>query len=220
MWGILEFEEGDRRPVDVTVPRGAGRSRPGLVIHRTRHLVRADVRFVEGIPLTSPARTLLDMAEGLDDRELECAYGEALVRRLTNEGALRDLVRACPGRRGGGRLRNLIDAQAGPALTRSEAEERFLALVRAAGFPPPEVNIRVRGHLVDFLWTAERVVVEVDGYRFHSSRMAFERDRIRDAELEEAGLWVIRVTWRQLVEQPFELTARLARALSSIRRAA
>jgi very-short-patch-repair endonuclease len=92
--------------------------------------------------------------------------------------------------------------------------------VRAAGFPPPEVNIRVRGHLVDFLWTAERVVVEVDGYRFHSSRMAFERDRIRDAELEEAGLWVIRVTWRQLVEQPFALTARLARALSSIRRAA
>lgn len=110
-------------------------------------------------------------------------------------------------------MQSLLDRQAGPSLTRSQAEERFLALVRQAGFPHPEVNVRLGGHLVDFLWRDERLVVEVDGYRFHSSRAAFERDRLRDAALEEAGLWVIRVTWRQLTEQPYALVARLARVL-------
>ena len=145
--------------------------------------------------------------------ELEAAYGEAIVRRLTSEAALRRLIGARPGRRGAAPLQRLLDRQAGPSLTRSQAEERFLALVRQAGFPHPEVNVRLGGHLVDFLWRDERLVVEVDGYRFHSSRAAFERDRLRDAALEEAGLWVIRVTWRQLTEQPYALVARLARAL-------
>lgn len=128
---------------------------------------------------------------------------------------MRELARASAGRRGTRSLLRLLDFEAGPALTRSVAEDRLLALVREAGLPAPQVNTRVRGHLVDFLWAAERVVVEVDGYRFHSSRASFERDRLRDAEVEEAGLWVIRVTWRQLTEKPLALVARLARALSS-----
>ena len=94
----------------------------------------------------------------------------------------------------------------------------MLGLVRDAGLPAPQVNIRIQGHLVDFLWRSERVVIEVDGYRFHSSRAAFERDRLRDAELEEAGLWVILMTWRQLTEQPYAVVARLARALGAARR--
>ena len=213
LWRILELLEGAAPPVDVTVPRGAARARPGLTVHRTRDLGRDEVRMMQGIALTSPARTLLDLAEVLTGRELEAAYGEAIVRRLTSEAALRRLIGARPGRRGAAPLQSLLDRQAGPSLTRSQAEERFLALVRQAGFPHPEVNVRLGGHLVDFLWRDERLVVEVDGYRFHSSRAAFERDRLRDAALEEAGLWVIRVTWRQLTEQPYALVARLARAL-------
>lgn len=83
LWRMLAEEH--ETPVDVTLPRGAGRTRAGILVHRTRHLERADVRVIEGIPLTSPARTLLDLAEVAEDRELESAYGEAVVRRLTNE---------------------------------------------------------------------------------------------------------------------------------------
>ena len=103
----------------------------------------------------------------------------------------------------------------GPTLTRSEAEERFLALVRAARLPPPECNTRIGPYEVDFLWRSERLVVEVDGYAFHSSRLAFERDRRRDADLQTQGYSVMRFTWRQIVQEPVALVACLAQRLSS-----
>jgi very-short-patch-repair endonuclease len=217
LWRIVD-PDGEDMPVDVTLPRGAGRSRAGLTVHRARHLASEDVRVLRRIPVTAPCRTLLDLAEVLNLRELESAYDEAIVRRLVSEADLRRTLRNAVGRRGTGPLTRLLDRQAGPCLTRSRAEEHMLALVRDAGFPPPQVNIRIHGHLVDFLWPSASVVVKVDGYRFHSCRAAFERDRLRDADLEEAGLWVIRVTWRQPTEQPYALVARLARALGAARR--
>jgi very-short-patch-repair endonuclease len=89
----------------------------------------------------------------------------------------------------------------------------MLALIRAARLPEPQVNATVAGHEVDFLWPEQRLVVEVDGYAFHSSRAAFERDRSRDADLHAAGFRVIRVTWRQLVDEPEVFLVALARAL-------
>ncbi len=89
----------------------------------------------------------------------------------------------------------------------------MLALVRAARLPMPDVNVRVGPIEVDFLWREERLVVEVDGFRFHSSRAAFERDRRRDAELQAGGLRVMRVTWRQLTREREATLARIARAL-------
>ena len=89
----------------------------------------------------------------------------------------------------------------------------MLALVRAARLPMPDVNVRVGPIEVDFLWREERLVVEVDGFRFHSSRAAFERDRLRDAELQAGGLRVMRVTWRQLTREREATLARIARAL-------
>ena len=90
--------------------------------------------------------------------------------------------------------------------------------MRAARLEPPEANVRVGAHEVDFLWRAERLVVEVDGYAFHSSRASFERDRLRDSELQAAGLRVLRVTWRQIVDDPMMLVARLAQALGAWQR--
>ena len=90
-----------------------------------------------------------------------------------------------------------------------------MKLIRAAELPPPEVNARVGGFEVDFLWREQRLVVEVDGFRYHSSRAAFERDRRRDAALAAAGYRVIRVTWRQLVEGPEAVVARIAAALAA-----
>ena len=120
-----------------------------------------------------------------------------------------------PTKRGAAALRALLQSEAGPALTRSAAEELLLTIVRTAGLPSPETNVRIGAYEVDFLWRSERLVVEVDGYRFHSSLPAFERDHVRDADLDDAGFRVRRVTWRQLTETPDAVADRLRRALAS-----
>jgi very-short-patch-repair endonuclease len=209
LWQLLEAEDG---PIDVTVPR-SNRRRPGLRVHRSRVLGREDVRTVRRIPVTAPARTLLDLAEVARDRELERAVDESIVRGLTSRAALAAALERANGHRGKGKLRGLLARGEEPAFTRSQAEERFLALIRSAGLPAPQVNVQVAGHLVDFVWRDRCVVVEIDGYRFHSSRAAFERDRLRDAKLSASGVRVIRITWRQLSEEPFAVVARLAAVL-------
>jgi very-short-patch-repair endonuclease len=111
-------------------------------------------------------------------------------------------------------LGDLLDRREGPTLTRSEAEERLLALIRAAQLPPAELNVRIADYEVDFLWRDARLVVEVDGYAYHSTPEAFERDRLRDAHLQSLGFTVMRVTWHQIVNEPHAVVARLAHALS------
>lgn len=176
-----------------------------------------DVTAREGIPITTPARTLLDLAATVERRELERALAEAEVRRLVSPQQLADLLAVASGRRGATALKALLRNQGGPSLTRSEAEERVLALVRAARLPMPQTNTRIGRHEVDLYWRDERLALEVDGYAFHSSRTAFERDRLRDAELQAAGLRVMRVTWRQIVDAPEAVVARLAQALAQSR---
>jgi very-short-patch-repair endonuclease len=131
------------------------------------------------------------------------------------ERQLLALIDRVAGHRGRGRLAKVLQRRDEPTLTRSEAEERLLALVRAARLPAPACNVRVRPYEVDFLWRAERLIVEVDGYAFHSTRAAFERDRRRDADLQARGFSVMRVTWRQLAHEPEAVVARLAQRLSS-----
>jgi len=212
LWHLLEPSDA---AIDVTVRRQSSRSRPGLVIHRTRRLAPDEIKHLRGLPLTAVPRTLVDLAESASDRELESAYGQALVRRLASPERVRAALARHAYRRGAARLRALVEGGEGPAITRSEAEERFLALVRAAELPPPEVNVRVNDHEVDFLWRDEGLVVEIDGFRFHSSREAFERDRRRDARLQAAGVRVMRVTWRQAVDDTYATLARLVQALAA-----
>ena len=161
-----------------------------------------------GIPVTTPARTILDLAATVASDELERALEQARLRHLVSA---RDLGRRSRDRRGAARLRALLEQE--PTLTRSEAERRLLSLLAAAQLPRPRTNVRVAGHEVDALWPEQRLVVEVDGFAFHASREAFERDRARDAELQAHGYRVIRVTWRQLSARPEVLTARLGAAL-------
>ena len=198
----------------MTVPgRNPGR-KPGIRVHRVRDLDRGDVRKLGGIPVTSAARTILDLAAVVSRRELERAMAEAYARRLARRRELASLLARRSSRPGARALKTLLDDAGAPALTRSEAEDRLLALIRAAEFPAPEVNVRIGRHEVDFLWRDQRLVVEVDGFAFHSSRAAFERDRRRDAELGTLGFRVMRVTWRQIVDEPQALIARLATALA------
>lgn len=215
LWGIRPPSDGD---VEVTVVgRCAGRSK-GIHMHRVTNVHPTDVRRHQNIPVASPARCLLEIAPSLADRALERAFDEVVVRRLATLREVRDLLARHPRRPGSARLAALADAARSTTMTRSQAEERMLALVRRGGLPEPEVNAKLGRYEVDFLWRDERVVVEVDGYAFHGSRAAFERDRHRDAALQAAGYAVIRVTWRQLVHEPEAVLVRIATVLA--RRAA
>ncbi len=213
LWQLLLYPA--RPPsVDVTVwGRNAGR-KPGIRIHRVSAMDPGETRTCKRIPTTTPARTLIDLAYQVSARELEQAVAQAQTRRLTSRRDLLALLDRHPNRRGTAALRALLNRGSAAVLTRSEAEERFLALVRKAQLPVPDVNVRLAGYEVDFLWREEHLVVEVDGFAFHSSRAAFERDRLRDAELQGRGFRIIRVTWRQIVDYPEAMLVRITKALS------
>jgi very-short-patch-repair endonuclease len=209
VWELRAHQSG---PVDVTLPGRNARNRPGIRIHRVAQLHPADITAHRNLPVTSPARTLLDLARFLPSRALTRAIEEAEVQRRVTPHSLDEQFKRYPRHRGTAALREAVIAD--PAFTRSEAERRLLALIRAARLPVPETNVRLAGYEVDLLWSAQRLVVEVDGFAFHSTRAAFERDRLRDADLLAAGYRVIRVTWRRLTGEPAAVVASLAVALS------
>jgi very-short-patch-repair endonuclease len=169
------------------------------------------------MPVTSPARTLSDLAGVLHAEVHELAVAEAISRGLVHLDALREQLTRDGPRPGAKSLRSLLDRDEAPALTRSVAERKLLRLLRASPLPSPVTNARVGRYEVDFLWHKERLIVEVDGFAWHSSRHAFERDRERDAELQAAGYRVLRVTWRQLTREPNAVIQRIARALAADR---
>jgi very-short-patch-repair endonuclease len=165
--------------------------------------------------VSTPARTLLDLATVTSADDLARAVEEARVLRLVTDAGLRALLARHPRRAG---TRALLHALAGePRMTRSEAERRLLALIRRAGLPLPETNVRVLGDEVDVLWRRQRLVVEIDGFGVHGTRAAFERDRARDARMMAAGYRVLRVTWRQLEDEPEKVVALLAGVLAQPR---
>lgn len=205
---------GKSAPVDVTVPGSDRGRRPGVRAHRVIQLDPDEVAEADGIPITSAPRTVLDLARVLRGRELERALTRAERKELTSRTELLSLVARQPGRRGIRGLRALLLDEGRRAVTRSEAEERFLVLVRRAQLPAPEVNVVVGGYEIDFLWRGERLAVEVDGFAYHSSKATFESDRRRDASLSARGLRVVRITWRQITHEPEAMLVRLAQALA------
>jgi very-short-patch-repair endonuclease len=191
VWGLRPPHDG---PVHVILERGA-RNRTGVKVHRTTSLKAA---VHQGLPITPAARTLNDLAPALTPAEFDRAVEDAQIRGLVTPHELSGRAAA---------------AIAEPQLTRSEAERRLQRLIRAAHLPKPHTNVRVAGWEVDVLWPPERLVVEVDGYAYHGNRAAFERDRRKDAALVAAGYTVIRITWRQLKDEPFAVVALLARLI-------
>ncbi len=191
------------------------KSREGIRVHRVASLDQPDRGSKNGIPVTSPARSLLDYAASAMPAELERTVTEAYALKLVTEGQIRDAITRAPGRAGVGALRAELRRKGGPRWTRSMAEAKLLALLRQAGLPEPLTNARAAGFEADLLWAEQKLIVEVDGYQFHSHRTAFERDRKRDAAHVLAGYRVIRVTWRQLVDEPLAVVATIARALGA-----
>jgi hypothetical protein len=162
-------------PTEVTTP--TKRSHPGIHVHRSRH---ADATTHYGIPVTTPGRTLVDLADVLNPKQLTRALNEAQVQRLITPAELATLVTRYPGRR---------TAQLTPerGATRSHLEDRFVRFLKRHDLPLPEFNQRIAGHEVDAVYRDQRFVIELDSRHFHTTTHAFEQDRDRDADLLNAG---------------------------------
>jgi very-short-patch-repair endonuclease/predicted transcriptional regulator of viral defense system len=212
LWGLLPQRPAD--PVHVTLRPDQHRGRrPGLLAHRSE-LAVDEVAQLERVPVTTPARTLVDLARTVSSRELERSLARADRLRLVRSAELASLLDRHAGRAGSGRLRRLLSRDTLPAHTRSDIEERLLALIRSSGLPEPDLNVSLHGIEVDCFWRAARLAVEVDGYAYHSSVGAFIRDRQRDAALAAAGIQVLRLSWHQIVREREKTLVQLAQALA------
>jgi len=190
LWGMLTTEGR----IHVTAP--TCRARAGLVVHRASLV--GDVGRRAGIVVTTPARTLIDLADVAPRRTLERAIDEAEYLRLDCTG-----LAPRHGRRGSGTLTSVLAVHAaGSTRTRSELEEIFLALCNRHDLPRPEVNVHVEGYECDFVWREQRLIVETDGAAAHGTRRAQRRDPVRDADLMIAGWRVWRLSYEQLLREP------------------
>ncbi len=211
IWGLVPPAGGE---VHVTVTgRNPGR-RPGIRLHRVIELARFEVAAKRGLAVTSPARTICDLAGTESIWVTEEALSEARTRRLVADRQLLSVIERAPTRRGSAVVRALLRSEAESGYTRSAAERRMRKLLAAAKLSLPLVNVPLLGYVADFLWSRERLIVEVDSYKFHGTRAKFEGDRRRDLVMTAAGYRVVRVTWRQMREEALFVVARIAQAIA------
>jgi very-short-patch-repair endonuclease/predicted transcriptional regulator of viral defense system len=205
---LWDWRPPRKGPMHITLPSGA-HNRAGIVVHRAS-LHPKDISRRHGIPVTSAARTILDLAATNDD--VDRALNEAMLQRRVSLHSLNEQFRRYPHHRGTAALKRLLEDE--PKLTRSDAEILMLALIRRARLPEPETNAKLEGYEVDLLWRDHNLVVEVDSWAFHSMRSSFEQDRRRDQVLIGKRWRVIRITWRQMQDE-VRLAATLATALAA-----
>jgi hypothetical protein len=199
-WDIRASASGT---LHVTVGLGGRARRPGIRLHRRGALPPDEITRLDGLPITTPARTLLDLAaSGLRGRKLEAALDRAELLRLLDFAELRQLLARYPARPGSSALDAVLSRYvAGTVDTRSVLEERVLELCDAHGLPRPHVNCVIEGKLRDFYWPHARLVVEADSYTWHRSPSALNDDRERDVELMLAGYRSLRFTWEQVTRR-------------------
>jgi very-short-patch-repair endonuclease len=215
LWGLVAEESPD---VEVTVPGRNCRSRAGIIVHKTSVLHPRDRTTRFGIPITAPARTLIDHLATCGYEEGERAIAEGLALRLLTEPQLRAACDRAPHRAGVALVRAILGQPGGPRRTRSDGERAMLRLIRAARLPVPLTNHPVEGFNADFFWPEVGLIVEVDGGDFHRPRPAFERDHRRDIVHKDAGHEVLRVTGRQLDQEQLYMATVIARAYDRLSR--
>ena len=187
--------------IHVTTRRGGRREPEGVRLHRPRALAASDVTRLDGLPITTPARTLLDLAAaGVRGRRLEALVDRAEQLRLVDFAQLREMC--LPGRRGTPAITAVLSRyHAGPVDTRSRLEAIVVELCDEHGLPRPLVNTVIEGSVRDFAWPHARLVVEADSYAWHRSPSALNEDRARDVPLVLAGWRVLRFTWEQVTKR-------------------
>ncbi|MBV8219332.1 MAG: DUF559 domain-containing protein [Solirubrobacterales bacterium] len=208
LFGLLPEIEG--ADVHVTVARRNPGIHPGIRLHRVKELARPDVTTISGIPVTSMARTICDLAATETARDTEHAFQEALYRDKTIDRAIAAVLGREPRRRAAPTIRSLLQD---PRLTRSERERRVLKLIAQAQLPKPLTNVPLHGYVADVFWPQHNLILEFDGWQAHGHRHAFESNRKRDQVMLAAGLRTLRVTDRQLTNEPIALTARIAQSM-------
>jgi very-short-patch-repair endonuclease len=216
LWGLDGLRS---QPVEVTTTHD--RRTPDVVVHRTRDLPRQDVGALHGIPVTSPARTLIDLASVLDEETLETALDNTLVRGLTSLSRLNRRLGHFGDRRqrGLGILKQLVaarDPRAAPP--ESVLETRLMRLIRRAGLPPPVTQFQVldRGRVVarlDFAYPQAKVGIEADGYRYHAGKQRWQLDLHKRNALSALGWRLIVVTWEDLIQRPSQTMERIRQTL-------
>jgi very-short-patch-repair endonuclease len=193
---LWELRPSSAATIDVTVPGRSGRKRRrGIRVHRSRRLRREETVVRDGIPVTTVARTLLDLADVLPTQALKRAIDESEYQGRFDLNSVTAVVESNPGRRG---AKVLALAKEPAQRTRSDLEDDFLAFCRRHRLPRPAVGIEIQGHEVDFAWPDARLIVETDGLAAHRTRRAFEDDRTRDRRTLRAGYHTIRLTDRAL----------------------
>jgi predicted transcriptional regulator of viral defense system/very-short-patch-repair endonuclease len=215
LWELLR-----RRPTGtfhLTAP-SPRHPKPEFFVHWAS-LNEDDRRLVDGIPVTSVARTLLDLAAQLPPDRIERMLERLEEREALDVREFADLLDRCGGHPGRGTLRTALALyRPDPETTRSRVERRFLAQVRRAGLPAPSMNFVVEGFELDAYWAEERLVVELDVFETHGSRAAFERDRLRQEELKLIGVEMVRITDPRLKREPAVVIERVALLLERRRR--
>ncbi|HWH94312.1 MAG TPA: type IV toxin-antitoxin system AbiEi family antitoxin domain-containing protein [Baekduia sp.] len=212
LWGL---RRSGRLEVTVATARAA---RDGITPHETTVLTEDDCAVVRAVPVTSLARTLVDLADVVTPERLERMLDHAGRHEAFDLRAVHAALERLAGRRGGPRLRALLDTPS-PGLTRSELEDRFLTLCRRARLPVPRLNTHLdlgHGRLVevDALFVTQRVIVELDGAATHATTPAFHADRRRDTAAAAAGFRTLRYTWERVTQEPDRVAAELRSVLS------
>ncbi len=213
---LWELRRAAPARIHVTVPTAGGRARRAIRVHRVATLTAEEATIKDAIPVTTPARTILDLAAILQAAHLENVLNRMEFLRLADYPALAALARAHPGHRGAHKLLETLgryDAEAN--LARSDLEILFRQICKDHGLPEPAVNTTVEGREVDFLFRAERLIVEADSWRYHRTRRAFEDDRARDVLTTRAGYRTLRFTDRQLTDAPRSVAAAIRATLRS-----
>ena len=211
VWGLSHRREG----IDVVVPYCEPRHPRGIRVHRRLDLGEEHRRWIDGLPVTDPVSTLVDVACGSSEAVLGRMIREADRLDLVDPVSLRAALDSCHRRPGVGRLRSLLDSETF-SLADSELEQRFLHLVHAAGLPMPETQAWVNGFRVDFYWPELGLVVETDGLRYHRTASQQRTDRLRDQAHTVAGLTHLRFTAAQIRHEPQRAMKTLASVVSRL----
>jgi very-short-patch-repair endonuclease len=206
LWGMGEYERGQ---VEVSVPSHVNRRQPQIRVRRRMHLGPSDVARRSGIPVTTPSRTLIDLAPRLGRHRLERLVNDAANLDLVTPAEVRAALDQRRGQAGVSRLAAILDRRTF-RLTRSHLERLFLPLVEKAGLPAPETMVHLNGFEVDFYWPDLDLVVETDGLRFHRTPAQQARDRLRDQVHTAAGLTSLRFTHEQVRYEPAHVRRTLA----------
>jgi very-short-patch-repair endonuclease len=214
VWGLRRVPPPQ---VEVSVVGRCSGSRKGLRAHRIQRIHRDELRRHEGLWVSSPARAVLEIAAVGDLDELADVVDRGVAGRVFTPRELDAVLARNRGRRGSARLSEILGDEAAMTITRSRAEKAFLKLIRDARLPPPQVNQKLGRYEPDFLWREQRLIVELDSYRFHAGPVGFHNDHEKDLVYRDAGFDVLRPTRNHVIHEPARVLVRVVRALDRSR---